>query len=225
MRTVVVLCEGQTEEEFINGFLVNELSHQDVMLEARVVRTSAPGRGGGLDHQRVVTQLRSMLKQRPDTFVTTFFDLYGLPSGFPGVTEANGIPDPSGKASRVERRLREEVLKGMTVRPNRLRPHVQPFEFEALVFSNVDILGELEPSWASQVGPLRKCRDAVATPEYINDGPNTHPSKRLEVLQGPRYRKTLHGPLTCEHIGLDGLREQCRHFASWLSWLESPTAG
>ena len=51
MRTVVVLCEGQTEEEFINGFLVNELSRQDVMLEARVVRTLALGRGGGLSHR------------------------------------------------------------------------------------------------------------------------------------------------------------------------------
>ena len=225
MRTVVVLCEGQTEEEFINGFLVNELSRQDVMLEARVVRTSALGHGGGLAHRRVVTQLRSMLKQRADTFVTTFFDLYGLPSAFPGVAEAKEIPGPCGKASRVERCLREEVLEGMEVGTHRLRPHIQPFEFEALVFSNVDALEDLESSWASQVGPLRKCRDAVATPEHINDGPETHPSKRLEVLQGPRYRKTLHGPLTCEHIGLDGLREQCSHFASWVSWLEAPTAG
>ena len=221
MRTVVVLCEGQTEEEFINSFLVNELIYRGVILEARVVKTSAQRRGGALTRERVVTQLRTVLKQRADTFVTTFFDLYGLPSSFPGVTEANGIPDPSGKASRVERRLREEVLKGMTVRPNRLRPHVQPFEFEALVFSNVDILGELEPSWASQVGPLRQCRNAVATPEHINDGPNTHPSKRLEVLRDPRYRKVRDGLSTCEHVGLTRLRDQCRHFGDWVSWLES----
>ena len=225
MRTVVVLCEGQTEEEFINGFLVNELSRLDVMLEARVVKTSAQRRGGALTRQRVVRQLRTVLKQRTNTHVTTFFDLYGLPGDFPGTAEAKNIPDPSGKASRVERCLREEVLEGMRVGTHRLRPHIQPFEFEALVFSNVDALEDLEPSWASQVGPLRKCRDAVATPEHINDGPETHPSKRLEVLQDPRYRKALHGPLTCEHIGLDGLREQCSHFAGWLSWLEAPTAG
>lgn len=85
MRTVVVLCEGQTEEEFINGFLVNELIYRGVILEARVVKTSAQRRGGALTRERVVTQLRTVLKQRADTFVTTFFDLYGLPSGFPGV--------------------------------------------------------------------------------------------------------------------------------------------
>ena len=80
MRTVVVLCEGQTEEEFINGFLVSELITRDVLLEARVVKTSAQGRGGALTRRRVVTQLRMVLKQRQraDTFVTTFFDLYGL---------------------------------------------------------------------------------------------------------------------------------------------------
>lgn len=221
MRTVVVLCEGQTEEEFINSFLVNELIDCGVMLEARVVRTSAQRRGGALTRQRVVTQLRTVLKQRADTYVTTFFDLYGLPSDFPGVVEAKGIPDPSGKASRVERCLRDEVLEWMKVGTNRLRPHVQPFEFEALVFSNVDILGELEPSWVSQVGPLRACRNAVATPEHINDGPNTHPSKRLEVLKDPRYRKVRDGPSTCEHVGLTRLRDQCRHFGDWVSWLES----
>ncbi len=221
MRTVVVLCEGQTEEEFINSFLISKLITREVLLEARVVKTSAQGRGGALTRRRVVTQLRTALQQRADTFVTTFFDLYSLPNDFPGVAEAKDIPDPSGKASRVERCLREEVLEGMKVGTHRLRPHIQPFEFEALVFSNVDILGELEPSWASQVGPLRECRNAVATPEHINDGPNTHPSKRLEVLKDPRYRKARDGPSTCEHVGLPRLRDQCRHFGDWVSWLES----
>ena len=147
------------------------------------------------------------------------------PNDFPGVAGAKDIPDPLEKASQVERRLCEEVLEAMKIGTYRLRPHVQPFEFEALVFSNTEVLGELEPSWASQVGPLRECRDAVATPEHINDGPDTHPSQRLEVLNNPHYRKVLHGALTCQSIGLARLRGQCKHFGNWISWLEALAPG
>lgn len=224
MRTVVVFCEGQTEAEFINDFLYLEMFTRGILLNARFIKTSQRGRGGALTRQRVLSQLSSELKQRSDTYVTTFFDLYRLPDDFPGVAEAKRFPDPLKKASQIEKRLGNEILQGHKTGQYRLRPHIQPLEFEALVFSNVDALGELEPSWASQIGPLQECRAAVATPEHINDGPDTHPSKRLEVLSNPDYRKVLHGPLAIHVIGLARLREQCIHFDGWVSWIESLTA-
>ena len=70
------------------------LAGSNVFVEARLIPTSLAGRGGALTGQRVLRFLRDTLRQRSDTHVTTFFDLYGLPSDFPGV--AASPLDPVG---------------------------------------------------------------------------------------------------------------------------------
>jgi hypothetical protein len=35
----------------------------------------------------------------------------------------------------------------------------------------------------------------------------------------PTYRKTLHGPLAAENIGLTAIEQACAHFAGWLQRL------
>ena len=59
------------------------------------------------------------------------------------------------------------------------------------------------------------------TPEHVNDGPDTHPSARLRRLLRPRYAKILHGSAVSASIGLDCIREECRHFDKWLSRVET----
>ena len=58
------------------------------------------------------------------------------------------------------------------------------------------------------------------SPEDVNDGPDTAPSKRLERLL-PGYSKPLHGPLATEGAGLAALREACPRFDGWVRRLES----
>ena len=70
-----------------------------------------------------------------------------------------------------------------------------------------------------EVGKLDAVRRAAPSPEHINDGERTHPSARLREL--PRYRKAQHGPAIAGRIGLDRIREECRHFGNWLSRIES----
>jgi hypothetical protein len=38
------------------------------------------------------------------------------------------------------------------------------------------------------------------SPEHINDGYDTKPSKRLENLLHPKYKKTTHGPRAAARI-------------------------
>ena len=67
---------------------------------------------------------------------------------------------------------------------------------------------------------LQSIVDAFPEPEQINDGPTTAPSRRLEAVFGGTYRKTEHGPLIAEDIGLDVIRAKCRGFNEWVSRLE-----
>jgi len=57
------------------------------------------------------------------------------------------------------------------------------------------------------------------SPELINDGPDTAPSKRI-LKEIPEYDKVGAGVLVAEKIGLEILRKKCNHFAEWLACLE-----
>lgn len=70
------------------------------------------------------------------------------------------------------------------------------------------------------VATLQAARDAVNSPEEINEHRETAPSKRILAVM-PEYRKRLHGPQAAQEIGLPQLRAACRHFDQWLSRLEA----
>ncbi len=219
MIEVIVVGEGQTEETFVRDVVAPALWSQDISLQPRLIRTSGSGRGGALRRDRVMRFLRNTLNERADMYVTTLFDLHGLDNELPGVQESSGIKDPIQRATTIEWRFAEVVVQEMQCRPDRFFPHIQPHEFESLLFSDIARLAELEPEWRTQMTWLLALRDSVASPEHINDGPTTHPSARLSTLRKPRYSKTLHGPLAAASIGLDRMRRECTHFASWLERL------
>ena len=167
--------------------------------------------------QRVLRFLRDTLRQRPDTYVTTFFDLYRLPSDFPGLGASSS--DPLERAAAIEGVLHEEVVLVAQRRPDRFLPHIQPYEFEALLFSDTSHFAREQPEWEQPAEELAAARRGAASPEHINDGEYTHPSARLARLAG--YDKVRHGPALAERIGLDCIRRECTHFGEWLTRLES----
>lgn len=213
MVELIVVGEGQTEETFVRNVLAPALSASRVYASARLINTSREQHGGALSLERVRKFIGHTLRQRADTYVTTLFDLYGLNQTFRGVAENKGHP-PASRAARIEQLLREDVVAFADCRPERFIPHIQPHEFESLLFSDVATLCEVEPGWKEHSASLIAARAAVENPEWINDSPQTAPSKRLEQLQ-PRYRKVRHGPVAAARIGLDRIREQCPHFRQW----------
>ena len=188
-----------------------------VYVEPRLIPTSPRGRGGALSGQRVLRFLQDTLRQRWDTHVTTFFDLYRLPPDFPGLDTT--MPDPLARASAIEAAFRDEVVRAVGCRRERFLPHIQPYEFEALLFSDTSQFARVEPGWMEEVGKLEAARHGASSPEHINDGERTHPSARLGNLPG--YRKVQHGSALARRIGLKRIREECRHFGDWLSRVEN----
>lgn len=215
---VVIICEGQTEAAFMAKVVQPALIPYRVYLTSRLIPTSRKGRGGSLTFDRVRVYVRNTLRERLDTYITTFFDLYGLKKGFPGFARGGHLTDPIRRAELIEEEFRNISTIDSGVRPDRFFPHIQPFEFEALLFSNVERLGDIDSRWEAHLKPLKDVRNSVRGPEYIDDGPSTHPSARLQALPG--YRKVRHGTEAAKHLGLDVIRSECRHFGRWLTHLE-----
>lgn len=106
-------------------------------------------------------------------------------------------------------------------RPQRFVPHIQPYEFESLLFSDVARFAEVEPDWQRYIETLRSVRRSAASPEHINDGRNTHPAARLTtLLHSRKYRKVLHGAAVSARIGIECIRAECLHFGEWLDHVE-----
>ena len=214
MIELVVIGEGHTERRFVTEVLAPALVHKGIRATPRLINTSSSARGGALNRDRVRRFARNTLRERGSTFVATFFDLYGLDTTFRGVVESRG-KSPGDRSRMIEQALHEDVLTEAACRPERFLPHVQPHEFEALLFADVGRLCEVEPEWAARKSALERVCAGYENPEWINDSPQSAPSKRLEDTLSPRYRKVDHGPLAAARIGLDKMREKCPHFGQW----------
>jgi hypothetical protein len=151
-----------------------------------------------------------------DSYFTTMVDLHHLPPDFPGLPERRSRADPVSKVECLEQRLGEDIQHG------RFIPYIQLQEFEALLFTDPAQLAHAFPVRTRAAEDLELTRRRFPSPEHIDEGSETAPSKRIAAVI-PEYAgaKPSAGPLVAERIGLAKLREKCRHFDSWCRRLES----
>ncbi len=219
MIRVHVICEGQTEETFIRDVIAPLLAPLQIFLTARLISTSKTSKGGALSYERIRRFVINSLKEE-NVFITTFFDLYALDNAFPDFTESQKQADVYQKVAVLEQAFKNDVANDNFSFASRFLPYIQPYEFEGLLFSDIAKLTEIETTWAKATNSLKAVRDGAKTPEHINDGYETKPSAHLKKwLNVPNYRKTLHGALAIEAIGIDKLLSECRHFSEWYSQL------
>ena len=223
-----VLVEGQTEEGFVNRILRPELARKNVFADAHRITTGRrhgrTDRGGFVDYRHLAQDLTMWMKQdqNPDSWFTTMVDLYRLPATLPGGVGAGNEKDPVARVCRLESALRDDVRRLLERLPvsDRFIPYVQLHEFEALLFSEPRAFREAFPGNEALVQAVTDIRSRFATPEHIDDGPQTAPSKRIVDLVRS-YQKTVAGLLIAERIGVATLRTACPHFHDWVSALES----
>jgi hypothetical protein len=222
MTRIVVICEGQTEETFVRDVLEPHFSPSGLYLDAQTIETSPGHRGGALNYDRVQRQLRNTLRQKSAPVVTTFFDLYRLDKRFPGFDTAMAKSSMEAKVQALNAALAADIVALTECDPARFIPHIQPHEFEALLFSDVATLTSVERSWARNTVELSTIRQQAQTPEHINDQPETKPAAHLErLLKSPRFSKVDHGPIAAARMGLPCLERECLHFAVWLQKIRS----
>ncbi len=219
MSRVVVVCEGETEEEFVRDVLAPGFYGVSLYLEPQMIETSPGHRGGALNYDRVKRHLRNTLRLNSAPVVTTLFDLYRLDKRFPCFEQSKAIPDLGQKLDLLRRELHADVVAEAGCPPGRFIPYIQPYEFEALLFSDVAALSLVNPAWPKKsIDRLIEIRNAAALPEHINDNPETKPAAHLErELSNPSYRKRRHGPIVAQKIGLARIEAECAYFAAWLA--------
>lgn len=222
MIRVHVICEGQTEETFIRDVIAPILANQNIFITARLIQTSKGHKGGALNYDRVKRFVTNCLKEDSNTVITTFFDLYALHNQFPEYQQCLEITDVYQKVVQLEQAFKYDIAQGNTSFSQRFIPYIQPYEFEGLLFTDIEKLTSLESTWHNVAVKLQTVRDQFATPEHINDGYETKPSARVENhLIQPKYRKSLHGVLAIESIGIDQLLTECKHFQQWYQQLNN----
>ncbi|HWR51446.1 MAG TPA: DUF4276 family protein [Bryobacteraceae bacterium] len=212
-----MVVEGQTEASFVESVLAAALWPNDIHLNA--ILLGVPGhKGGHPSYDRVRKDILLHLKQDRNVYCSTMLDLYGLGKGFPGAPVPPGLPGIT-KATRIEQAVKADICSAVPdLRPDiRFVPYIQVHEFEALLFSDPRLFAAaiLQPRLERT---FQAVRDGYATPEDINDGATTAPSKRVCEAFGS-YRKVVHGATAATRIGVESMRRECPHFRSWIEQL------
>jgi hypothetical protein len=219
-----LIVEGQTEEAFVRTVIEEHLAQRNVFVAVRCAETSRDRkrhkiyRGGLLDFRRVREDLHRWMKedQGAEVWFTTMFDLYALPDDFPGYEQAQKLPKPQERVKALEDAFRLDIGHP------RFIPYLQLHEFEALLLVDPAKLDWEFIDHVEAIGRLITLATCYASPEDIDDGQETAPSKRI-IQEIPEYerRKASAAPVIAAKIGLPLLRHKCPHFRHWLNQLEA----
>lgn len=223
MARLYVFAEGQTEQTFAGTVLKPHLANLGLyiypVLIAHCRKKHLTHRGGGRRYLPMRNDIVRFTRQEraPDVFFTTMIDLYGLHADFPGIEEAERLrADPHQRVKLLQQAWLDDIGD------RRFVPFIQLHEYEAWLFADISQLDLFYPNANARIARLQAIADSVDTPELIDDGLQTAPSKRI-IAEFPAYKgaKRTVGPQVAGLIGLNGIRAKCPHFDGWLTALES----
>lgn len=207
MIRVGIVAEGRTELEFVRQPLANHVVEYGVLVTPVPIghRRSA---GGNVTVERLAVDMAA-LSYKFDA-VTTLVDFYGFRHR------------PTDDMEGLERQI-NNAYDGMphaALPDDRVFSYVQRHEFEALLFSDVPAFTRVLGIPRNADAALAGVRAQFASPEDINDSPNTAPSKRI-VDAIPDYNKVTDGAVVAAEVGIEAMRRECPRFAAWLTRLEA----
>lgn len=223
-KIIHVLCEGQTEQGFVETVLKPYLLDKGIDAVKSVLVTTNKklnARGGILKYEYAIRDLELLKKTFVDGqyerhIFTTMFDLYALPTDFPGYKEAITKMDKYERVKTLEEAFAKDCDDA------RFIPYIQLHEFEALVFCGLSFLKDLYPKCKVGYRELENTLLCQPNPELINTNPDKAPSKRIiKAIETDskslyRYNKPRTGKYVTEKVGIEELRSKCKHFSDWI---------
>lgn len=221
MKTIHVICEGQTEAEFVNRILWPYFGYSryvfipEIIVTKNDLKHGRMHKGGLSNFEKARKSIeRSLSHSKMNSiYVTTMFDFYALPADTPGMNKSKSIKDAYDKVKLIENSISNEFNNNVC-----LIPYIQLHEFETLLFADISKLAE--QYFEYDLNPLYEAAEFFPNIELINDGPETAPSKRI-INCIPDYDKTVLGIGALQNIDFDLLRKKCSHFNKWISKLEN----
>jgi len=223
---VYIVVEGKTEQTFVRDILAPYLAPKGIYLTA--MQIGKPGhKGGNITFGRVQKDIDKLLQQRPDIYISTMFDYFRIAGDWPGVVQIRqqvqqgqslSVQDKSEILQQETSKRLRELLRAQNIE-QRFIPYIEMHEFEALLFSDAEILAA-----KLQVpnGQIKNILSDYDSPEEINSAPDKAPSKRLEKLV-TGYKKVIMGKVIAQSIGITKIRQECACFNAWVNKLEQLT--
>jgi len=214
IRGIYIICEGSTEEEFVNVVLRPYfISHQIYDVRPILMTTSKGHKGGDIKYDRLKFNIDKLLMRETDILVTTFVDFFRLKTDFPKFEEAQQIQNKIQRVGFLERALAD------TINSPRFIPYVQLHEFEGLLFASKDGFEFFDLKQAN-LDELLKAVVEKENPEELNDGELTAPSKRLEqLIPGFDKNKPFYGGIIAQVNSIEAILKRCVRFKSWVETL------
>lgn len=213
----MIICEGETEREFCKTVLYTPFLNKGISLVTSSIEKS---NGGIVSWYHLKKQIEATLMKEKTAVVSTFVDFYGLQDKheFPFWKQRLQCSDKNDMMHLLENAMKEAIHDDLRFR---FIPYLQLHEFEGLLFNDIEIFrSQLSGSELNHIDKLEHIINQYPNPELINDNKDTAPSKRLESLING-YRKTIHGPILAEAIGLQKIRAKCPRFNAWVTKLEN----
>ncbi len=209
MKTVYIMVEGPTEEEFVNNSVAYYLKEFGIVNAVPIpLETSLGFYGGDVTFARYLTNAQNLLISDPHCIVTSLIDFYDLRTDLPGYTDGMAKPYRPDSVVHIE----QEIYN--TIGNDNFIPYIQLHEFEGLLFSDIRGFQTWFPTF---VNHFQYVINHYNNPELINDGPDTAPSKRIESIVGKRkYKKKLHGALIALENGMAPVLAKCPRFKNWI---------
>lgn len=212
MKRLIIICEGQTEQEFCLNVLSPHLFNKyNINIQTPLIKRSM---GGIVKWSILKKEIENYLLEK-DAIVTTLIDYYGLYQkyNFPKWDEGEKIVDKIKRIGFLEDAMKEDISDNLRYR---FIPYLQLHEFEGLLFNDIQIFYDQVPK-SNLVGieELEKTFENYSNPEMINNSRETSPSHRLErIIKG--YNKPLYGHYFAEAIGIERIREKSPRFNQWI---------
>lgn len=216
MKRLIIVCEGQTEQEFCKHVLSPYLIAHNIHIQAPLIKRT----GGGIVKWSVLKGEIERYLYEQELIVTTLIDYYGINKGhkFPKWEEGESIIDKEKRMDFLENAIKEDISESLRYR---FLPYFQLHEFEGLLFNDIEIFYENIPK-SELVGrdELIKTFQEFDNPEMINDNRETSPGHRLQrIIKG--YNKPLYGHYLAEAIGIERIRSKSPRFNNWIEKLIS----
>ncbi|MEZ4827846.1 MAG: DUF4276 family protein [Bacteroidia bacterium] len=217
MKRLIIIGEGQTEQEFCIKILAPYLQDKGIIVQTPTIKHSG---GGIVGWHKLKDQIERHLRSEKNVLVSLLIDFYGI-------QERHDFPDWKQNKKIVEKNLRMDAIEesmANSVSENLRRcfiPYLQLHEFEALLFCDQRVFSAIfNDNEITNNTLLEDTINRYDCPEDINDSPETSPSARLrKVIK--RYNKVVHGIHLAEEIGLEKMREKCPRFSNWIQKLEA----
>ena len=110
MKKIFVVTEGQSETNFVNRVMAPYFANRCVLIPNTVItktdsKHGKTYKGGVTNYDQIRNTLLKTLassSKNKDSYVTTMFDFYRLPTDVPGVADVGKVNNPYEKVELIE---------------------------------------------------------------------------------------------------------------------------